>query len=150
MVRLRTESFAPLLQLREEFDRVYKSLFREGGVAPAGQAKASGSYPSLNIWEEEDSLRIEAELPGLRAEDLDLTVLGSELTIQGRVAAAPTEGQTFHRQERASGEFRRVVRLPVDVDGDKIVATLNNGVLLVTLPKAAGAKPQKIKVSSGL
>lgn len=148
MVRLRTESFSPLLQLREEFDRVYKSLFREGGAAVGGQAKTSGSYPSLNIWEENDALKIEAELPGLKAEDLDLTVLGSELTIQGRIAQVP-EGQTVHRCERPSGDFRRVVRLPVDVEGDKIVASLNNGVLLITLPKAAGAKPQKIKVNAG-
>jgi HSP20 family protein len=138
-----------LWQLREEFDRVYKSLFRDGGLTPTGQAKSAGSYPALNIWEDEDALKIEAELPGLSADDLDLTVLGGELTIQGRVTAAPPEGQTFHRRERSAGEFRRVVRLPVDVEGDKIAATLNNGVLLITLPKAAAAKPKKIKVSSG-
>ncbi|MCE9555803.1 MAG: Hsp20/alpha crystallin family protein [Planctomycetes bacterium] len=148
MVRLRTESFAPLLQLREEFDRVYKSLFRDGGGTPAGQSKASGIYPSLNIWEEADALKVEAELPGLKADDLDLTVLGSELTIQGRITPTP-EGQTVHRCERPAGDFRRVVRLPIDVEGEKIVATLNNGVLLITLPKAAGAKPQKIKVNVG-
>jgi HSP20 family protein len=148
MVRLRTDSFAPLLQLREEFDRVYKNLFRDGGVL-AGSGKSAGHHPPLNFWEDENSLKIEAELPGLKAEDLDLTVLGSELTIQGRVSKAPQEGQTFHRRERETGEFRRVVRLPVDVEGDKIVATLNDGVLLITLPKAAGAKPKKIKVSAG-
>ena len=147
MVRLRTESFAPLLQLREEFDRVYKSMFRDGG-ATTGQTKPSGSYPSLNLWEEADALKIEAELPGLKAEDLDVTVLGSELTIQGRIAPAP-EGQTVHRCERPAGDFRRVVRLPVDVEGETIVANLNNGVLLITLPKAAGEKPQKIKVNAG-
>lgn len=148
MVRLRTDAFAPLLQLREEFDRVYKNLFQDGGTF-AGPGKTSGAFPPLNVWEDESSLKIEAELPGLKAEDLDLTVLGSELTIQGRVSKAPQEGQTFHRREREAGEFRRVVRLPVDVEGDKIVATLHDGVLLVTLPKAAGAKPTKIKVSAG-
>ena len=147
MVRLRTESFAPLLQLREEFDRVYKNLFHDGGDVPTRLAKAAGSYPPLNVWETAEALKIEAELPGLKAEELDLTVLGSELTIQGRIAQSP-EGQTVHRRERAVGDFRRVVRLPVDVEGDKIVATLNDGVLLITLPKAAGAKPQKISVVS--
>lgn len=146
MVRLRTESFAPLLQLRDEFDRVYKSLFREGG--PLAQARAV-EHPALNIWEDAEALKIEAELPGLKADDLDLSVLGSELTIQGRVTTAPPEGQTFHRRERPAGEFRRVVRLPVDVEGDKIAATLSNGVLLITLPKAAVAKPKKIQVSAG-
>jgi len=146
MVRIRTESFAPLMQLRDEFDRVYKSLFRDGG--PLAQAR-SAEHPSLNIWEEAEALKIEAELPGLKAEDLDLSVLGSELTIQGRVTTAPPEGQTFHRRERPAGEFRRVVRLPVDVQGDKIEATLSHGVLLITLPKAAVVKPQKIKVTAG-
>jgi HSP20 family protein len=108
----------------------------------------SAEHPSLNIWEEADALKIEAELPGLKAEDLDLTVLGSELTIQGRVTAAPSEGQTFHRRERPAGEFRRVVRLPVDVEGDKIEATLSQGVLLITLPKAAVVKPKKIQVTA--
>jgi len=146
MVRLRTESFAPLLQLRDEFDRVYKSLFRDGG--PLAHARTA-EHPALNIWEDAEALKIEAELPGLKAEDLDLTVLGSELTIQGRVTAAPPEGQTFHRRERPAGEFRRVIRLPMDVQGDKIAATLSNGVLLITLPKAAAAKPKKIQVSAG-
>ena len=78
----------------------------------------------------------------------DVTVVGGDLTIRGRRGDAPGEGTTYHRRERGAGEFTRVVRLPIDVDADRVEATLKDGVLLVKLPKAESAKPKKIKVSA--
>jgi HSP20 family protein len=91
---------------------------------------------------------VEAEVPGLKAENLDITVVGDELTIKGdRPEQLPPEG-SFHRRERGVGSFTRIVRLPSEVNADRVEAALNDGVLLLTLPKAEGAKPRKVKVKA--
>ncbi len=100
------------------------------------------------MWEYGDHLYAEAELPGLKSEDLDVSVVGGDLTIRGHRGSEPQEGTSYHRRERGTGEFTRVLRLPIEVDADKVEATLTNGVLLVKLPKAESAKPKKIKVAA--
>jgi HSP20 family protein len=105
-------------------------------------------FPAVNVWEDENNLFVEAEVPGLKAEDLDVTVVGDELTIKGeRTEDGPAEG-AFHRRERGVGSFTRIVRLTSEVDADRVQASLAEGVLLLTLPKAETAKPRKIKVKS--
>ncbi len=102
----------------------------------------------MNVWEDSEHLFVEAEVPGLKADDLDITVVGDELTLKGQ---RPEESQTdsaFHRRERGVGSFTRVVRLTSEVDADKVHAALNDGVLLLTLPKAEVAKPRKIQVKT--
>ena len=86
-------------------------------------------------------------MPGLKSEDLELSVVGNELTIKGRRDTASEEGTTFHRRERGFGEFVRAIKLPVEVDSAQVSATLVNGVLTVRLPKAEAAKPRKISVA---
>ena len=126
--------------LRRQMDR----LFDEVG-APA-QLCSTCAYPALNVWDADDALHVEAELPGVKLEDLEIFALGNELTIKGRRAPLEGENRTYHRQERETGEFTRVLTLPVDVDAEKIEAVLNNGVLSLRLPKAESAKPPKIAV----
>lgn len=109
---------------------------------------AAGGYPSLNVWEEGDVVYAEAEVPGVKAEDLDLSVVGRELTVKGRRAAPTAPEATYHRRERGVGEFSRSVKLPVDVDSEKVEASLVDGVLKIALPKAETAKPRKINVKS--
>lgn len=109
---------------------------------------AAGGYPSLNVWEEGDVVYAEAEVPGVKAEDLDLSVVGRELTVKGNRAAPAPSDAAYHRRERGFGEFSRTVKLPVDVDGEKVEASLVDGVLKIALPKAASAKPRKINVKS--
>jgi HSP20 family protein len=75
-------------------------------------------------------------------------VVGSDLTIRGKRGEEPSEGTAYHRRERGAGEFNRVLRLPIEVDADRVEATLRDGVLLVKLPKAESARPKKIKVST--
>jgi HSP20 family protein len=104
--------------------------------------------PLINAWEDEDRLFAEAELPGLTLNDLEITVLGNELTLHGRRPEPQTEGLTYHVQERATDEFTRVLALPVEVDADKVNATLKNGVLTISLPKAAAHRPRKITVQA--
>jgi HSP20 family protein len=137
----------PLNQLRDEMDRVFEN-FSEGFPGRSFGWRAAPTYPALNIWEDEHSLYAEAELPGLKMEDLELLVVGNELTVKGQRKDEQPEGTTYHRRERGVGSFSRVVRLPIDIDADKVEATLKDGVLLITLPKAEKAKPRKVQVKA--
>jgi HSP20 family protein len=110
---------------------------------------AERSFPALNVWEYGDNLFAEAEVPGVRSEDIDVSVVGGDLTIRGRRGETQAKDATLHRRERGTGEFNRVLRLPIEVNADKVEATLKDGVLLVKLPKAESAKPRKIQVTNG-
>jgi HSP20 family protein len=133
----------PLLQLRGEMDRLFSDFFGPPEATPWARR-----YPAVNVWEDGDNLKLEAELPGVITEDLDIAVVGNELTIKGRRAEPENENRTFHRRERPTGEFVRMLRLPYEIDAGNVTATLNNGVLTVTLPKAESAKPRKIQVKA--
>ena len=134
---------APYTDLRREIDRLF-DVFTGGD----GGGQRVRGFPAVNLWEEGDKLFLEAELPGVAQNDLDISAGGNELTLRGR--RQPSQGQNvaYHRQERGFGEFTRVLTLPVDVDPEKIEATLKDGVLTLKLPKAAAAKARKIKVKA--
>jgi HSP20 family protein len=144
----RTNGFNPIGQLRDEVDRLFGDFFGQVPEAMRWGGTAGRAFPAVNIWERGDELYAEAEVPGLRSEDVDISVVGNELVIQGRRMDLDEEGVSYHRRERGVGEFKRVLRLPVEVDADKVEATLHDGVLLVKLPKAAAAKPRKIQVAA--
>jgi HSP20 family protein len=127
---------------REEFDRHFSDLL---GTWPA-RLTSSPVFPALNVWEVGDNLYAEAELPGVKQEELEISVAGGELTIKGQREFKSDDRATFHRRERAMGEFTRVLRLPVEVDSERVEASLKDGVLLITLPKHEAAKPRKIEV----
>lgn len=132
--------------LRGEVDRLFDSYFGAGAGVPTRSARM---FPALNVWERDGELELEAELPGIRSDDLDISVVGKQLLIKGRRPDfQPDEGVSFHRRERGVGEFVRVLELPVEVDPDAVQAKLADGVLLITLPKAAAAKPRKIEVKA--
>jgi HSP20 family protein len=125
----------------------------QGFFAPAFAASpfvgASPVYPAVNLWHDDTSIRLEAELPGFKPEDLDITVQNDEITLRGsRAIAQTTEGARAIRQERASGAFERAIRLPFPVNGDKAAADFKNGVLTLTLPKPAEALPRKVRVKT--
>jgi len=149
MVFRRGNGLVPLAQLRHEVDRLADTFFGPAALAgaPTRWAWTARSFPALNVWEEGDSIYVEAEVPGLKAEDVDISVVGSDLTIRGRRGGETPEGASSHRKERGTGEFNRVLRLSVDVDAAKVEALLNDGVLRIKLPKAESAKPKKIKVN---
>jgi HSP20 family protein len=140
---------SPVNRLRQEMDRVVNEVFAPMANEVNSWFQPGTSGPRLNVWEENDTFYAEAEVPGLRHEDLDVSVVGKQLTIKGRrEAAQENKDAVFHRRERTVGEFVRAVTLPADVDADKVSATLAGGVLTVTLPKAEAAKPRKISVQS--
>jgi len=132
-------SLATLSDLRHEMERVLDSF--GAGRVPWAPAAA---YPALSIWDTGDALCVEAEVPGLRQDDLEIYAVGNELTLKGRRELPHVEKRVYHRQERAIGEFSRVITLPVEVDAERVDATLKDGVLTVRLPKAESAKPRKI------
>ncbi len=140
----------PVSRLRNEVDRAFGEVFGDFfGERPwlgARLGLRERSFPAVNVLEDEERLQVEAEVPGLRMDDLELLVKGNELTIKGERQDVEQEGVTYHRRERGTGSFCGVVRLPVDVDADKVEARLENGVLTIILPKASSARPRKIEV----
>jgi len=105
------------------------------------------TFPAVNVWEQDETLHLEAELPGLELNDLEIFVTGqNQLTIKGERKLPAPEKATQHRQERAYGNFVRTLTLPFPVDDSKVEARLENGILKVRLPKHEAARPRKITV----
>lgn len=132
-------------ELRREMDRV----FNHYGQGLRSSLATPGAFPALNVWENPESVFVEAELPGVQQEDLQVYAVGNELTIKGQ--RRPLSGDKFNhlRRERLTGTFTRALTLPCDVNADKVEATLTNGVLTVEMPKAATARPRQITVKAG-
>ena len=119
----------------EDFDRVLEN---------AGMPAASWSGVPLGIWEDDDHFYIEAEMPGLKQEEIELTVHKGLLHIRGQ--RKPVEGRKYLYDGRSYGQFERVVSLPETVDPDRVQASFENGLLLITFKKAATAKPRKVEI----
>jgi len=149
MVMRRTRTIHPINQLRDEMDRLVTGFFGNPVAANAARFVTARAFPALNIWECGEALFAEAEVPGLKAESLDISVVGNELTIKGDRPVSDVAQESFHRQERGIGSFIRTVTLPVDVNAEKVEASLKDGVLLIKLPKVEAAKPHKIQVNVG-
>jgi HSP20 family protein len=140
--------FEPLYQLRDEMDRLFSNAMSNPTVSSAARFVTGRQFPALCVWEDNENVYAECELPGVKSDELDITVVGNELTIKGRRGEEPPPGMTYHRRERGAGTFARTVQLPVDVAGERVQASLQDGVLLITLPKAEAAKPRKVQVST--
>jgi HSP20 family protein len=139
-------SFPQFYQLRDEVDRLFSNLAAHPTVAGATRFVTGREFPLINLWEETDDIFAECELPGVRSDDLDISVLGNELTVKGRRGEAAAPQATYHRRERGVGTFSRTVALPVEVAADRVEANLRDGVLRVRLPKTESAKPRKVHV----
>lgn len=140
-----SDLFAEMERIRNEIDRVFHEGF---GGYPARET--SGVFPPVNIYEDKDHYLLTSELPGVKPEDVDITVTEESITIKGE--RKPEDGgkkANYHRRERESGFFRRVVSLPERVDPNKVEATSRNGILYINLPKAEDVRPRKIKVTGG-
>jgi HSP20 family protein len=103
----------------------------------------------MNVWSSPDGIVIDAELPGVDPKDVDISVVGDELTLRGRVNAQDTgKGETWHRRERPSGEFSRRLQLPFRAEAGAVKATYKNGVLRLIVPRREEEKPKKIAVEA--
>jgi HSP20 family protein len=132
------------------FQREMDDVFNRWGYGfRPGPAPAVG-YPALNLWEDEDFVYAEAELPGLKMEDLEIFVTGDiQLTIKGERKPALPENVEWHRHECGFGTFERVITLPAGVDPAGVEARFENGVLAIKMAKTPASKPRKIPVKTG-
>jgi HSP20 family protein len=110
-------------------------------------AITSAWYPAVDVFEDADAVKIVAELPGVKPEDVKLSLEGNTLTIRGeKKQQAEERSERVHRYERSYGSFERAFVLPSTVDGEKVSADYRDGVLTVTVPKAERARPREIPV----
>ena len=132
--------------MRDHMDKIWNSV--RGGFDQI-RDNFSGVFPLINVGENDDHVIISAELPGVRAEDLDISVKGDAVTIKGEKKVGPHPAEAnFYRKERHEGAFSRVLTLPYKVEYDAADAVFKNGILTLTLPKAAEARPRQITVKS--
>ena len=144
--------WTPLDALRRDIDRAFNDAsfasdpFSSTAFLPG---RAARRYPLINLSEDSDHIYIEALAPGVDPATIDLAVMHNTLTISGEKRRHPEaiKPEAFHRSERAAGKFVRSLELPVEIDADHVKADYKNGLLMVTLPKAATAKPKQISVS---
>ena len=134
----------------EDFERARRQMDRLLSVFTGGVSttEASGVFPPLVVSEDGEKIYVEAEIPGIKAEDLDISVVGRTLTLSGERKPEETINVTYHRRERKWGSFRKALTLPDDVNADAIQAECKNGVLMLVLPKAEHVKPRKIAIKS--
>ncbi len=143
---LRRYPLATIGSIPRGVNRLFDEAF---GAVDSCLAQRSGAFPAIDIWEDGDGLHFEADVPGLAEGDIDIHIVGNELTIKGgRETETQDEGPNYHRRERRAGAFERVFTLPFDVDSDKVEAALKDGILTIKLPKAESAKPRRITVTT--
>ncbi len=142
------DAFDPFAELREFQERVNRLFESRFGAGLFGIERGTSTFPPLDVREDAENVYVVAELPGISQDALDLTITGDTLQIKGERKAPDVPEESYHRRERPYGYFNRLVSLPDRVDADKIRATLKDGILQVTLPKAESARPRQIKVAS--
>jgi HSP20 family protein len=136
--------FRELERMRREMDRVWDSFFER---RPARVEEAAEWLPTLDVSETKNEYVVKAELPGIDPKDIDISLTNDLLTIKGEKKQEKEEKEeNYHLIERSYGSFTRSVRLPGQVQSDKINAAFKNGVLKVTLPKTEEAKKKEIKI----
>lgn len=125
-------------QLRRELERLFGD-FERSSAQPAS---------TLSFDDDGSNFVLRAEVPGLTENDFQINLAGNTLTLKGERKVDAPEGYTVHRRERSAFRFARSLELPARVESEKVTATLKNGVLTVTLPKAAEAQPRQIAVKA--
>ena len=139
----------PTMRVRSPWDELHRMRQHLEHVFDDAQQQrvSAGVFPLTNLTEDKNNYYVRAELPGVKGDELDIQVTGSNLAISGeRKIAAEDEGVRYHRREREAGTFSRMIGLPDEVDTDKVDAKLENGILNVVISKAEIAKPKQITV----
>lgn len=137
-------SLPPVFGLRREIDRLFEDTFGRGDGMSAWS-------PAVDVQETTDEMRLDVELPGIKADDVELTAENGILTIRGEKRAERKEGEEnsrYHVVERSYGSFTRSFQLPKGLDESKIEADYKDGILSVHIPKTALPQPRKIQIGS--
>jgi HSP20 family protein len=143
----RFDPFSEMMTLRQAMDRLFEDSF----VNPLSMRTYSGEAtgPALDVHETGDDIVVTAALPGLKAEDVDITITGQTLSIRGEFKAdEKVERDQYLYRERRYGSFNRQLQLPIRVQGEAATATFEDGLLKLTIPKAEEVKPRQIQVKA--
>jgi HSP20 family protein len=139
---LMPRSIEPFSLLRRDLDSLFESFWRTNGW-PTAEMRAS-LFPTVNISDDVEFLRVTADLPGLERKDVTVALEEDRLVLCGsRSEEKEEKGRTWVRRERTSGEFRREIEIPFEIDAAKAVAAMHNGVLTVSLPKRPEAMQKR-------
>lgn len=141
------DPFRELRSLQDEVNRVFSSNLSRSGETGLGRGAWN---PSVDIFENKDQIVLEAELPGISPEDVNISIENNVLTIHGeRRFEKKDEGDNFHRVERSYGSFTRSFTLPPTVSSENVNANFDNGILRLELAKREEAKPRRIEIKAG-
>lgn len=136
--------FEELDRMRRDMDRLFEGM--AGGLL---KGAAAGVFPLMNVTEDRDKYYVRAELPGIKGDDLEISITGNNLSISGeRKLPAEEEDARYHRREREPGRFSRVITLPGEVDAGGVEAHARDGLLTIVLTKAEAARPKQIAVKA--
>jgi HSP20 family protein len=151
LTKSRPSAIAPpttFTRMRDEIDRVFDRFVRDP-LDYVWQGEGRAWLPALYVTDGEAEVTIKAEVPGMAAKDVDVSISGNLLTLSGHKEEAKEEkGENFYVRERRFGSFHRSIELPEGVDSEKVSAEQDNGVLTVKIPKLRAAKPKHIPVKA--
>ena len=151
----RWDPFAEMVSLQDRLNRLLNQSFGNPSPFSFGRESerqlAGGNFvPPVDVYEDDHTISLQAELPGMEEKDLDIRLENNILTISGeRKFEKEDRQENFHRIERQYGRFSRSFTLPSAVDAEKIRADFENGILHITMPKSEEARPKQIKIGSG-
>jgi HSP20 family protein len=146
LTQSRKSGLAPVDRLRNEFERGLQNLWNDG--MQLENVFSSGDWiPQVDVSESEDGLQVKVDLPGIKPDDVEISVSDGRMTIQGeRKEEKETKDKSYRRVERSYGSFYRVLDLPPGTDADNVSAAAEDGVITITVPKSAEAKAKTIKI----
>ncbi len=145
-VPVRREEVHPTEALQRNMNGMFDEFFEGFGIAPFRAFDKTWDVfsPRVDVVESDDEIKIAAELPGMDAQDIDVSLSNDVLTISGeKKAEEEHKGRNYYRMERSYGSFQRSIPLPLEVEANKVNAAFKNGVLTITLPKTAESKSRK-------
>jgi len=141
----RWEPVREMMTLREAMDRLFDDAF----TRPISMGDVSGTMPAIDMYQTDDDIVVKAILPGLKKDDVDITVTEDLLTLRGEFGQKDeNKDVAYHIREQSFGSFERAIRLPVDVETEKASAVFEDGILTITLPKAEAVKPKTISIKA--
>ena len=144
MTIVRWAPFRDMLNIQDEMNRLFNAYFAQSPEKGEGMVW----HPFVDISESDDAIMVTAEVPGMKKEDIKVSIQDNILTLSGeKKQEKEDKGKNYHRIERAFGVFERSFSLPVSVQSDKVKAVYKEGILTITLPKSEEAKPKEISVS---
>ena len=141
------ENWSPFFDVEKtlnEMDRIFNAVGRPLNL----RSVPRGTFPAVNVYDRGNETVLIAEMPGVRSEDVELTVVGDSITLQGHREEPPAENEQYYRRERPMGAFTRTVTLPTAVNPEKVKAEYHDGVLRVSMAKAEQAKSRKVEIKS--